>query len=93
MDLKTAIKNLQKDRYVSSMMAEELSTVVKALDALQTPKAPEVPVSKIEEKLIEALAMLKGDLAQANSKSAPKGRKSEPKGAGEPVAVAAKAKS
>ena len=93
MELKVAIKNLQKDRYVASMMREELETVVEALSQLQAPKAPEVPLATIEAKLVEALALLKGDAAPANSKSAPKGRKPEPKGAGTATAVEAKAKS
>jgi len=98
-ELKTAIKNLQKDRYVSSMLREELETVVSALDRLQASKEPEVPVAAIAEKLGEALAMLKGDRAPANSKSTPKGAGKAPSkgraadrgGARETVAVAAKA--
>ena len=99
MDLKTAIKNLQKDRYVSSMMREELETVAAALSELQAQKEPELPVAAIAEKLNEALALLKGDRAPANSKSSPKsagkspakGRAADRVGAREAVAVAAKA--
>ncbi len=99
MDLKKALSNLQKDRYVSSMMREELETVIAALSEIQAPKQPEVPVAAIAEKLNEALAMLKGDRAPANSKSSPKsagkspskGRDADRIGAREAVAVAAKA--
>lgn len=103
MELKTAIKNLQKDRYVASMMREELEAVVSALDALQASKGPEVSLAKVEEKLSEALALLKGERAPANSKSGPQGstkipakspaksRKTDRGGAGEPAPVAAKA--
>jgi len=90
-ELKTAIKNFRKDRYVSSMMREELDTLVEALEQLQVPRAPEVSLAKIEEKLVEALALLKGDQAPANSKSSPKGRKTDLDGAAAAPSVAAKA--
>ncbi len=97
MELKTALANFKKDRYVSSMMGEELETVIQALKELQAPKGPDVPLSAIEEKLSEALALLKGDRAPANSKSAPqsspRSRKSDRGGVAEAPAVAAKAKS
>jgi hypothetical protein len=96
-ELKTALANFKKDRYVSSMMREELETVVKALQELQAPKGPDVPLASIEEKLSEALALLKGERAPANSKSAPqnspKGRKADRGSAGETAPVAAKTKS
>ena len=96
MDLKKALSNLQKDRYVSSMLREELETVIAAVEA---GKGPDVTLTKVEEKLSEALALLKGERAPANSKSAPKGRESRsPKSrpadrgsAAEKAAVAAKA--
>lgn len=98
MELKTAIKNLQKDRYVSSMMRDELEAVLSALEELQASKGPEVSLAKVEEKLSEALALLKGERAPANSKSGPqspakspsKGRKTNRVGAGETAPVAAK---
>ena len=101
MELKTAIKNLQKDRYVSSMMREELEAVVTALEELQANKGPEIALAKVEEKLNEALSLLKGERAPANSKSSPqsgpkspsKGRKADPRSAGEATPLAAKAKS
>ncbi|MNK63810.1 hypothetical protein D3C87_830390 [compost metagenome] len=96
MDLKKALSNLQKDRYVSSMLREELETLVAAVEA---SKGPDVALSKVEEKLSEALALLKGERAPANSKSPPKDRsKNSPKGRPadrgglvEKAAVAAKA--
>ena len=97
MELKTAIKNLQKDRYVSSMMREELEAVVSALEELQSSKGPDVPLATLEAKLTEALALLKGERAPANSKSSPKSpaknRKTDGGSAPEAVAVAAKARS
>ena len=98
MELKTAIKNLQKDRYVSSMMRDELEAVVSALEEIQASKGPEVPLAKVEEKLSEALALLKGERAPANSKSGPqspakspaKTRKTHRVGAGEAAPVATK---
>jgi len=97
-DLKTALKNLQKDRYVSSMMRDELEAVVSALEEFQASKGPEVSLAKVEEKLSEALALLKGERAPANSKSGPqssskspaKSRKTNRVGAGETAPVAAK---
>lgn len=103
MELKKALSNLRKDRYVSSMLREELDTVVTALSQLQAPKGPEVAVEAIAEKLSEALAMLKGERAPANSKSAPKrenkasaerrprARHADPGGAREAASMAAKA--
>jgi hypothetical protein len=88
-ELKTALSNFQKDRYVSSMMREELEAIMKALEQPQTPP---VPLATIEEKLSEALALLKGERAPANSKSRPKSRNAHPRGAGEAAPVAAKAK-
>lgn len=95
MDLKKALSNLQKDRYVSSMMREELEAVVSGVEALQASKTPDVPLATVEAKLTEALALLKGERAPANSKSSPKSspksRKTDRGGAPEAVAVAAKA--
>ena len=92
MDLKKALSNLQKDRYVSSMLREELETLVAAVEA---SKGPDVALSKVEEKLSEALALLKGERAPANSKSSPKSaaksRPTDRSGLAEKAAVAAKA--
>lgn len=93
MELKTALSNFQKDRYVSSMMREELETVLQAVKELQAQRAPEVPLASIEAKLGEALALLKGVAAPANSKSRPKGRKADAGSARPAASVAAKAKS
>jgi hypothetical protein len=96
-ELKIALANFKKDRYVSSMMREELETVIQALQDLQAPKGPDVPLASIEEKLSEALALLKGERAPANSKStpqkSPKSRKADRSGVAEAAPVAAKAKS
>lgn len=98
MELKTAIKNLSKDRYVSSMLREELDTIVAALAELQAPRPPEVPIAQVEAKLNEAIALLKGGVASANSKSktaatSPKTRKTDRSRAAKTLAVEAKAKS
>lgn len=87
MELKKAITRLRKDRYVSSMMREELETVLAALDALQAAQTPQVPIAVVTDKLNEALALLKGDSATANSKSQTKRPPKSPRRDRDPEAV------
>lgn len=72
-------------------MAEELTTVMRALEDLQSRQSPALPAAKREEMLQEALALLKGNCAPTNSKS-PAGR-SGGRGVGEKTAVEAKPRS
>ena len=68
MDAKQALKNLKKDKYVSSMLTQELKSIEDEL----AKKGSDVPVAAVASKLKEALGLLEG----GGPKAAPKSRRS-----------------
>lgn len=81
MDAKAALKNLNKDKYVSTMFKEELALLGRiqkeaeeklaelSKKVLAEVKKPEVPVFDVVMKLREALALLEGRPISGEPKS------------------------